>query len=537
MNPTPKSLSSDCGAVVCPHVLASHVGARVLRAGGSAVDAAIATQAALGVVYPHMTGLGGDAFWLIYDAATQTLHGLNGSGRAAAAATLAAYTDRGFTTLPQRGPLAALTVPGAVASWAAAHQRFGQLSWQSLLEPAIALATDGYPATGSQVYWTRRDRPDFEQYSPAPCPFLPQGAVPQRGDRLTNPDLAHTLQTLATEGAAAFYHGAIAARLTDYLATVGGLLTPDDFAAHRADWVSPIETTYRGYRVAQLPPNSQGFALLQMLNLIEPYDWQAIGHGTADYYHLLVEATKLAFQDRDRWLTDPTFADIPLPELLSKAYSDRLRPQIHRDRAAPLSAPPNGGDTVYTAIVDAVGNAVSVIQSVYFDFGAAVVVPGTGFVLQNRGCFFTLDPAHINCLMPHKRPFHTLMPGMVCHPDGRPYLVLGTMGGEGQPQTQLALLTRLLDFGFDPQAAINAPRWLWGRTWGETTTVLTLEGRIAPAVRQALAARGHPVTVAPDWTEKMGHAHVIRCGPHPGQVVAGCDPRSDGAAIAPDPID
>lgn len=519
--------------VVCPHYLASEVGAQILRAGGNAVDAAIATQAALGVVYPHMTGLGGDAFWLIYDAKTQSLQGLNGSGRAAAAATRDVYLQQGLDAIPQRGPLAAITVPGAIASWDEAHRRLGHLSWGQLLQPAIDLATKGYPVSGSQVQWTRRDRPYFEQYSPGGCPFLPNGELPQAGDQLTNLDLANSLQQLAEQGAADFYTGAIAQQITDHLAAVGGLLTPEDFAAHQTDWVTPIETTYRGYRVVQLPPNSQGFTVLQMLNLIEPFDLKAMGHGTADYFHLMVEATKLAFEDRDRWLTDPAFVEIPLAQLIAKDYSDRRRQHIRLDQARNLGTSPMGGDTVYTAIADSAGNAVSIIQSVYFDFGSAVVVPNTGFVLQNRGCFFSLSPNHINSLKPGKRTFHTLMPGLVMHPDGRPYHVLGTMGGEGQPQTQLALLTRLLDFDFDPQAAIDAPRWRWGRMWGETDSGLTLEGRIPIDVRQALSDRGHPVKAAPDWTEKMGHAHVIRLTDASGTCEAGCDPRSDGAAIAP----
>ena len=247
----------------------------------------------------------------------------------------------------------------------------------------------------------------------------------------------------------------------------------------------------------------------------------------------MIEATKLAFVDRDRWLTDPEFADIPIQQLISKPYSDQRRGLIQMEQARLAIAPPVGGDTVYTAVTDAAGNAVSMIQSVYFDFGAAVVVPGTGFVLQNRGCFFTLDATQVNCLAPRKRTFHTLMPGLVLHPTGQPYLVLGTMGGEGQPQTQLALLTRLLDFGWAPQAAVNAPRWLWGRTWGEAETGLTMEGRIEPAIRHALQARGHPVTAAPDWTEKMGHAHMIRRSDDPMGYEGAFDPRSDGAAIAP----
>lgn len=525
------TVKAQRGMVVCPHYLASQVGVEILRQGGNAVDAAIAVQAALGVVYPHMTGLGGDAFWLIHNAKTGSLEGLNGSGKATAQANPALYSDQGHIEIPTRGPLATITVPGAVDSWHQAHQKFGQLSWQTLLQPAILLAEEGYPVTGSQVYWTRRDRTYFQQYSPQSCPFLPQGKVPEPGECFTNPDLAQTLRLLASEGAAAFYQGAMATQITDYLTSIGGLLTAEDFANHHSDWVEPIQTPYRDYYVAGIPPNSQGFTVLQMLNLIEPFDLQEIGHGTADYYHLMVEVTKLAFADRDRWLSDPDFVPIPIAELISKDYSDRRRPLLQWEKAGTYQAENIGGDTVYTAVIDSEGNAVSVIQSLYFDFGSAVVVPGTGFALQNRGSSFSLDPEHVQYLVPHKRPFHTLMPGMVLHPDGRPYYVLGTMGGEGQPQTNLALLTRMLDFGFDPQEAINQPRWLWGRTWGEAVSGLLLEGRIAPDIRQELINRGHAVKSAPDWTEKMGHAHIIRCCPETGEYQGGCDPRSDGAAI------
>ncbi|NJN20586.1 MAG: gamma-glutamyltransferase [Leptolyngbya sp. RL_3_1] len=514
--------------VVCPHHLASAAGAEILRAGGNAIDAAIATQAALAVVYPHMTGLGGDAFWLIYDAASQQLQGLNGSGRAAQQATLDFYRNQGFATIPQRGPLAAMTVPGAVDAWGVAHERLGQLPWADLLQPAIALATTGYPATGSQAYWTRQDLAYLTEYATAGNPFLPNGHIPEPGQILTNPDLAATLATLARAGAQSLYQGELAERIDRYLNTVGGLLTASDLAAHHSDWVEPISTTYRGHTVWQLPPNSQGFTVLQALNLIEGFDLQRIGHGTADYYHLLVEATKLAFADRDRWLTDPDFAPIPTERLISKAYGDRGRPQIDLHQTQPLSAAVIGGDTVYTAVVDQAGNAVSVIQSLYFDFGSAVMVPGTGFVLQNRGAFFSLAPEQSNCLAPGKRSFHTLMPGMVLT-HNRPQWVLGTMGGEGQPQTQLALLTRILDYGLDPQTAIDLPRWLWGRTWGDSSSGLTLEGRIPASIRAELQRRGHAVKVAPDWTEKMGHAQMIHIDPGTGALQGGCDRRSDGA--------
>jgi gamma-glutamyltranspeptidase/glutathione hydrolase len=503
----------------------------MLQRGGHAVDAAIAMNAALGVVYPHMTGLGGDGLGLIYEAATGQVHGLNGSGRAGQQVTIDRFADLGLTAIPQRGPQSVITVPGSVAAWQLAHQRFGRLPWQDLMQPAIALATEGYPASVSQVVWTKRNLDNFARHAPQDNPLLPNGQPPTVGQILTNPALAATLEHLAQAGAEAFYHGTIAQGIVSHLQSLGGWLTLADFAQPAADWVAPISTTYRGYRVSQLPPNTQGFAVLQMLNLLESFDLAALGHGTADYYHLLVEITKLAVADRDRWLCDPDFYPIPLDRLISKVYADQRRSLISLSVAQPQPAQPLGGDTIYSAAIDAEGNVVSLLQSIYFDFGSTVVPPSLGFALQNRGALFSLDPNHPNALAPGKRSFHTLIPALVQHSDGRPYLALGTMGGEGQPQTQLALLTRVLDFGFDPQTAIDLPRWLWGRTWGDAEISLLLESRIPQAVRQTLADRGHPIKTAPAWTDRMGHAHLLRIDPDTQQIQGGSDPRSDGAAL------
>jgi gamma-glutamyltranspeptidase len=518
--------------VACPHYLASEAGLEILRRGGSAVDAAIATNAALGVVYPHMTGLGGDAFWLIYDAQSKQVLGLNGSGRAGRQVTRKVYTNKGFATIPQRGPLAANTVPGGVDSWWQAHQRFGRLPWEDLLQPAIDLAERGFPISHSQRHWTKENAEPLMEYSGGKNPFLPGGKLPEAKGIFKNPALATAMKDLAAGEVNEFYRGKIAREIVNYLQGQGGLLTEEDFADHTSTWVEPISTTYRGYRVYEMPPNCQGFTVLQMLNLLESFDLQQIGHDTADYYHLLVEATKLAFADRDRWLSDPEFVEIPIAELLSKDYCDRRRARINISLAQTFQAGMVGGDTTYSAFVDAEGNCVSLIQSLYFDFGSAVVPPKLGFPLQNRGSLFSLEPGHINTLEPGKRTFHTLMPGLVMNGDGSPYLVFGTMGGEGQPQTQMALLTRVLDFGFDPQTAIDLPRWLWGRTWGEDTTGLTLEGRISKSVRTELRQRGHEVKIAPDWSEKMGHAHMIQIDFNSGLLRGGSDPRSDGKALA-----
>ncbi len=517
--------------VASPHQLASAAGLRVLQMGGSAVDAAIALNSTLGVVYPHMTGLGGDSFWLIYEAATGQVHGLNGSGRAAAQATLEYYRDRHYTELPSRGPLAAITVPGTVDAWCTAHDRFGRLPLDKILQAAIDYAEQGYPVSTSQELWTRRNRDLLSQDPFAQRCFLPQQQVPNRGTVLTNGGLGQSLRAIARGGREAFYRGAIAAEITRHLKEQGGILTAADFANHRSDWVEPIATTYRGYRVLEMPPNTQGFAVLQMLNLLEEYDLQSIGHHTADYYHLMVEVTKLAFADRDRWLSDPDFVNIPIQELISKAYADRRRPLIDMAQARAYGPGIGDGDTTFCAVVDDQGNAVATIQSLYFDYGCGVVGGETGIVLQNRGSFFSLNPAEANCLAPGKRPFHTLIPALALNPAGDLEWVLGTMGGEGQPQTQVALLTRVIDFGFDPQSAIDWPRWLQGRTWGESTSRLSLEGRIPEAIQAELARRGHPVAALPDWAEQMGHAQMIHIPPETGVLWGGADPRGDGTAL------
>lgn len=529
--PARLAAQSQRGIVACPHYLASQVGWKILQQGGHAVDAAIATNAALGVVYPHMTGLGGDGFWLIYDANHRAIQGLNSSGRAGQAVSRQRFVDQGLTTLPQRGPEAAMTVPGSLAGWWEAHQRFGRLPWAQLLQPAIDLAETGYPVTDILQQWIQSNASGLRDHNQSPLPFLPQDRIPRVGQWLTNLGLAATLRYLATAGVAGFYRGAVATSLVTHLQHQGGWLTLRDLAHHQATWVEPIATDYRGYRVYQMPPNSQGLTLLEMLNMVEPFDLRALGHGSVDYYHLMVEVTKIAVADRDRWLGDPDFTPVPVAALLDKAYGWQRSAQISWTQTQPYLPASLGGDTTYTAVVDGEGNAVSLIESLYFDFGTQLVLGDLGFPLQNRGALFSLDPEHPNCLAPGKRPLHTLMPALVLHPDGGLHLVLGTMGGEGQPQTQLALLTRVLDFGFDPYTAIDLPRWLWGRTWGETAANLCLEGRITATVQEGLRERGHPVQVTSAWDQRMGHAQMIRINRPGGRLEGSSDRRSDGAAL------
>ncbi|GAA3724808.1 gamma-glutamyltransferase [Spinactinospora alkalitolerans] len=513
--------------VASPHYLASLSGLRTLQQGGTAVDAAIAVNATLGVVYPHMTGPGGDAFWLIHDAATGQVHALNGSGCSGERVTREAF--HGHAAIPARGPLAAVTVPGAVDSWCAAHRRFGGLPLSEILEPAIGYARDGFAVCASHAACVHEIAETLSEHPHTRDTHLPLGRPPLMGEVIALPRLADTLETVAEKGRAGFYEGPVAAEIVASLQRAGGLLTTSDFAAHHATWEAPVSTTYRGFECYQHPPNSQGFAHLMILNIIEAFDVGAMRDGSAEYLHMVVEATKLAFADRDRYLTDPNFADIPLDHLLSKDYAAELRTRI--DMRAARSTPaarPAGSDTTCSVVVDGQGNAVSVIQSLYHEFGSGFVAGDTGVLLQNRGSFFSLDPDHPNRLEPGKRTFHTLMPGMLLR-EGRPHLVYGTMGGEGQPQTSTALVNRVVDFGYDVQTAIDAPRWLHGRRWGDARQDLRVEGRFPAGVRDGLRALGHPLRAVRDYDDTMGHAQAIQVTDE--LLMGGADPRGEGLAL------
>ena len=532
------------GVVATPHYLASAAGLNILQRGGSAVDAAIAANAVLCVGYPHMAGLGGDGFWLVAEPGG-AVHGLNASGPAARQATLDYYRPHSRNNeIPMRGPLSILTVPGAIDGWRVVHERFGRLAWAELFDAAIGYARDGIPVSRSLADWTAQDQPILAAYPATAAIFLPGNRVPREGQRLVQSDLAHSLQQIASQGArAGYYEGSIAERICAALQAQGSPLRANDFAGFHAEWVEPITTTYRGYNVYGLPPNTQGFTALQILNLIEGYNVSAWGDGSADYYHHIAEAVKIAFADREEWLTDPRFVDIPVQRLIAKAYADERRRLIDSDRALDIAGVPAGiaythpherrvpdGDTCYFCAADRDGMVVSLISSIYHDFGSAVIGGDTGIILQNRGAFFALDENHPNHLQPGKRTFHTLIPGLLMR-DGQPYLAFGSMGGEGQPQAQTALVTRLLDFGYDVQQAIEAPRWLMGRTWGTPSRNLSLEGRISDEVVRELKRRGQPVQMVTDWNDNMGHAHAIRIDREQGFLEGGADPRGDGAAV------
>jgi gamma-glutamyltranspeptidase/glutathione hydrolase len=528
------------GVVASPHPLANVAGLEVLLRGGTAVDAAVAVGATLAVVYPHMTGLGGDSFWLCWDARAARLTALQAAGAAAAAATPDLYRRHGLAAVPARGPLAALTVPGAVDGLWTAHrlsrERLGStIPWGDLLQPAIRHAADGVPVSPCQTRVTAGAADLLASRDPALAAFrstyLDGGAAPVPGWPLVQPRLARTLEQLAREGGRAFYEGDLAAEIGRACGAVGSPLRASDLAAHRSRWVEPVTVPYRGGVAASVPPPCQGLVALAVLGMLEGTDVRAVGRDPADYVHLAVEATKVAFGDRDRWLGDPEHGAIPVRRLLDPAYLRERSGRIRMDRAAP--GPPESGvdrgDTIACVTADAAGNCVSLIQSVYHEWGSGVVAGETGVVLQNRGAGFTLAPGHPNTLAPGKRPFHTLTPFMYLR-DGRPLLVAGTMGGEGQPQTLVAIATRVVDLGLDVQAAIEAPRWVYGRTWGAPTRALALEAGFGDAVAADLARRGHELRRLDAWSDTVGHAQAIRLDPG-GLLVGGGDPRADGPAL------
>ncbi|MGI6833197.1 gamma-glutamyltransferase [Bacillus paralicheniformis] len=512
--------------VVSPHYLASLAGNSIMEKGGNAFDAAVAVSACLAVVYPHMTGLGGDAFWLMYHKGSGEIKGYNGSGRSGRKADRNQY--KGERAIPVRGMSSAITVPGMADSWAEILAAYGRLSLREVLKPAIMYAEKGFPVSPDQCQNTVKNAEWLSGMPITADIYLPGGNPLTPGERFVQKELARTLEMIAEKGRDAFYKGEIAQASAAYLQNNGGILTLEDFERHQGEWVSPLSSTYRGYAIYQMPPNSQGFTGLMALNILENYDFGMIEHGSFEYYHLLIEALKLSISDSNKVLTDPAFSQIPLERLLDKGYARELAAKIGLS-ALQAESRPLGSDTAYAAAVDEDGNAVSFIQSLYFEFGSGVTAGDTGVILQNRGSFFSLDPDHVNTLEPGKRTFHTLMPAMAFK-GGKPKFLYGTQGGEGQPQTQTALITRMIDYGMDPQTAVHEPRWLWGRTWGERVEGVRIESRVAPEVIEKLRKHGHHVTVVGDFDGVMGHAGIIEIDDR-GFLRGGSDPRSDGAAI------
>ena len=524
------------GMVTSPHALASQAGVDVLRAGGSAVDAAIASSAVLAVLYPHMTGLGGDAFWLIYDADSRRVRHLDGGGRAAASADLAAFAARGLREIPYRGILpATVTTPGSVASWSEAHAASGRLPLTRCLESAIGYARDGYPVTARLARWIAACAPELASHAAAAELFLPGGEAPSAGALLRNRGLARTLEAVAGEGAAGFYGGEVGATLARFAAAQGGFFTATDLAAQDARWSEPLVGSYRGVTLVETPAPTQGFTVLEMLNLLQPFELHKKPFLAVDSVHLMIQAKQVAYHDRDRYLADPRFVAVPIERLISKAHADARRPLLDPRRALPWDRLPSygslDGDTVFIASVDADGNAVGLIHSLYGVFGSAVVAGDSGVVLQNRGAYFSLDADHPNRLEPGKTPLHTLIASMAFR-DDRLWGVLGCMGADGQPQIHLQTWVNLIDHGLDIQQALEAPRWLSGRfALGEPRDTLHIEARFPAATIDELGRRGHLLDRWGDWNELAGHAHGILIDPVHGVRHGGADPRSDGAAI------
>ncbi len=538
---------------MAPHHLASAAGLEILRGGGSAVDAAIATNAVLAVVFGEACGLGGDAFWLIWDEEAGAQVALNGSGRAPAAADAAGLRARGLAALPYRGPLA-ITVPGAVRSWGDAHARFGRRPWADLLAPAIQLAGRGFPADeqfvraveGSATVF-RRELGDGARGWEAT--YRPHGRAWRTGERVGLPALAATLERLAESGADDFYAGLLAERQAAGLSTAGSAIAMADLATHTSTWTTPLELDYRGTTATTHPPNSSGVVALEILNILRalepprrgafvPGAGGATAGADARWVHLGIEAAKRALADRDAHLSDPAFVDVPVDRLLDPAYGQSLARAIDPTRAShpPPSRAPIGGGTIWLGVVDPAGNAVSLIESNYAGFGSGVVDPLTGIAYQNRGSYFSLDPDHPNVLAPGKRTLHTLLPGMLLR-EGRPWVVHGSMGGDAQPAIFAQAVSALVDGGVDVATMVAAPRWSpKAAAHFAPPDRVDIEPRFRAGLLDELAAMGHRLDVAAPFDGGLGHEHAIELvegGPSMGGTLAAAtDPRSPGLPAA-----
>ena len=520
------------GMVTAPHHLAAQAGLAVLSEGGNAIEAMIASAAAIAVVYPHMNGLGGDSFWLIGKPGAAPV-GIQACGRSAMAADRNWYRDRGCAAIPGRGPLAALTVAGTVDGWATAHdlscrEHGGQLPISRLLQDAISYAQEGVPVTQTLHDNTRKKRPELEDVPGFAEVYLPNGAPLAVGSRLRQPRIADTLARLSQAGLSDFYRGDLARSMAADLANLGSPVRLADLERYQAVEVKPLSLNVAGHKVFNMPPPTQGLASLLILGL---YARRLANEADdIDYLHRLVECTKAAFRVRNRHVTDPEYMERPAADFLTEESLDALERTVSTGRAAPWPDPPKQGDTVWLAATDRTGLSVSFIQSIYWEFGSGVILPETGVTWQNRGTSFSLGANESNRLEPSRLPFHTIQPGMAELSDGR-LMSYGTMGGEGQPQTQAAIFSRYALHGQDLQSTVTAPRWLLGRTWGEENNNLKIESRFDAGVIEGMRGLGHDVQVVGAFEEFMGHAGAIVW--HPDGLIEGAsDPRSDGVVAA-----
>jgi len=525
-------VATKFGIVAASQPLAAQAGVQILARGGHAVDAAIAANAVLGVVEPEMNGIGGDLFAIVSPAANATLHGLNASGWAPSGASAARLAAAGFHEMPLEG-VHSITVPGAVAGWAALHSRFGRLTLAQDLAPAIFYAEHGFPVSDIIGERWAALAAKLSSNRTAAATYLPGGRAPQGGDTFRNRDLAQSLRLIASRGREGFYEGPIADAILAGIREHGGAMTATDLHAFDAEWVTPISTTYRGWEVFELPPNTQGVAALEMLNLMEQFPLGEYSFHSADALHVMIEAKKLAYADMLRYVGDPRFTETPVPAMLDKSYARERARLIQSERCATRIEPAvfdgvtnrSGGDTIYLSAIDRDGNIVSLIQSIYHGFGSGIVPAGTGFALHNRGALFTLDERHPNCLAPRKRPLHTIIPGFMRKGSAR--IGFGIMGGWNQAQAHAQFVASLVDYGLDIQQALEAGRFTKLTFDGADVCVETL---VPAETRRALSARGHEVIEVAPRTGTFGSGQAVMSvgsGVHFGAS----EPRHDGAAI------
>jgi gamma-glutamyltranspeptidase/glutathione hydrolase len=516
-------------AVSSDHPLASAAGADVLRRGGNAIDAAITMAGVLAVTRPHMNGPGGDVFMLYYDARTKQVYALNGAGRAGSKATPQFFASKKLDSVPPTGILS-VSVPGAVMAWSDALKRFGTITLAQALEPGIRYAENGFPVT-PRFLADLKEESNYKKVTgdaELSRTFMPGGKLPEVGDVLKETDLGRTLRGIATNGPAELYTGETAKKIAAFMAQEGGLVTAEDLAKHTSTWTQPIESGYRGLRVLAFPPPTQGATTLEMLNVAEQFDMKAMGHNSTDYLATLARISQLAYKDRDAFIADPAFVSVPLDRLLSKDYAKQLADQVRTSSANDKGAAKerdSNGDTVYLCVVDKDGNAVSYIQSLFAGFGSGRMVPGTGITLHNRGSLYVLDAKHPQIIAPGKRPFHTLQPVMVLNQDGSPYMVVGTPGGDGQPQTVVQVLNNILLFGMAPQAAIEARRMQW------SVRRVSLETNLVKDGGAALKARGFTVREE-EPSAAFGGASAIVIHPVSKARMVGSDFRREAWGIA-----
>jgi gamma-glutamyltranspeptidase/glutathione hydrolase len=521
------------GVVSAENPLAAQAGANVLAHGGNAVDAAIATNAVMGVVEPMMNGIGGDLFAIVYDAKSGKLYGLNASGWAPAGLSVEFLKSKGIAKMPQKG-IQSVTVPGAVDGWAKLIARFGTKKFAELLAPAIYYSREGFPVPEwDAAYWA--DEVDLlKQDKNAAATYLSGGHAPRMGEVFRNPDLARSLEAIASGGRDAYYRGESAKSIVALSGRLGGTMTPEDLADYSSEWVEPISTTYHGWTVYEIPPNGQGIAALEMLNIMEQFSLGQFGHNSTDALHAMIEAKKLAYADMYRYVADPKFSQVPVQGMLSKEYAARRAKLVDMAKAncdvlpgePPLAT---GGDTTYLTVTDSDGNMVSLIQSNYSGFGSGLVADGTGFALQNRGGLFSLDPNSPNKLAGHKRPLHTIIPGFMSN--GQERIAFGIMGGFNQAQAHAQFVSNVVDFGMNIQEALEAARF---SKYTFAGCDVYLEDRVPLAVRDGLAARGHKIDLHGAYSAVMGGGQAVQRDISSGVNYGASDPRKDGEAI-PEP--